>query len=113
MDVMLGEKWQKSAVEQMVLLLDEKQDAFAELFQLSGWSEACGVGSFASGALEQSQPADAHLKKLVEVGGGDGEEFDAFEKRNIIALGLVQNALIELNPREFAIQEWSGHDAVG
>jgi hypothetical protein len=96
-------------VEEVVLIFDELQDAFAELFELIGGRKAAGVGRFASAALHEQKAADAHLEKLVEVRGGDGEKFHSLQQWHIAALRLVQDALVELDPGKLAVEYGCSH----
>ena len=48
--------------------------------------------------------SDANLKKFVEVGADDGEEFETFEERLGRILGFFENALVEFEPAEFTIE---------
>ena len=45
----------------------------------------------------------AHHEELVEVGAGDGEKLDALEQRVRRVLGLRQDAPVELEPAELAV----------
>jgi hypothetical protein len=53
------------------------------------------------------QARDTDLEELVKVAGEDGEEADALEQRVAAVLGLPQDALVEVEPRELAADE--GH----
>ena len=54
-------------------------------------------------ALQDS--GDADLDELVEVAGGDGEEFDALEQGVWSSSGLFEDAAIELQPALVAVDE--------
>ena len=77
-DIVLRQLRQQYAVEQVVLIVDELQDALAQQFELLAGRVTAGVGRFASRALHQHQSADAHLEKFIEIRSRDGEKFDAF-----------------------------------
>jgi hypothetical protein len=49
------------------------------------------------------------LEELVKIGCGDGEEFDTFQEREVLAEGFIEDALVELEPGEFAIEVGRGH----
>jgi hypothetical protein len=93
----------------MVLILDELQDTLAKQLELFDRREAAGIGGFATGALHEHETTDANLEKLIEIRCCDGKKFHPFQKWHITALRLMQDALIELDPREFTIEEWSAH----
>ncbi len=61
-------------------------------------------------ALEDT--GDANLDELIEVAGGDSEEFDALEERVGSVVGLFEDAAVELKPALVAIDEtatgWQG-----
>ena len=49
------------------------------------------------------QAGDADLEELVEVAGEDGQEAHALEQRVALVDGLVQHAVVELEPRQLAV----------
>ena len=49
------------------------------------------------------QPGDADLEELVEVAGEDRQEADPIEQRVALVDGLEQHALVELEPRQLAV----------
>ena len=51
------------------------------------------------------QAADALHEKLVEIRRGDRQELEPLEQRISLVFRLVQNASIEREPRQLAIQE--------
>ena len=51
------------------------------------------------------ETGDAHLEELVEVAREDGQEADALEQRVAGVLRLVEDARVELEPRELAVDE--------
>ena len=48
---------------------------------------------------------DANLEELVEIAGGDGEEFDALEQRVGGVLGFFQHTAVEAQPGFVAAEE--------
>ena len=50
------------------------------------------------------QAADADHEELVEVGLEDGQELEPFQQRHARILGLFQNAAIELQPAQLAVE---------
>ena len=51
------------------------------------------------------ETGDADHEKFIQVGGGDGQEAQALQQRELGIGRLVENAAIELEPRELAIDE--------
>jgi len=49
------------------------------------------------------ETGDPHLKKFVEIGTDDAIEFQAFEERVVCVQCLIEHALVELQPTQFAI----------
>ena len=54
------------------------------------------------------EAGDADFEKLIEIGVGNREEFDAFEEGVGGVEGFVENALIEFEPTEFATEKVRG-----
>ena len=52
------------------------------------------------------QAAYPDFKEFVQIAGGDGEKFHAFEQRVAEIPGFFEHAPIKLQPRCFAVQEW-------
>ncbi len=89
-------------------LAGEGVDAFADGFELLVGGEAVvGAfgGFFGDFALEE---ADAFHEEFVGVAGVDGEEFDAFEERRTGVHGFVEDAVVEVEPGEVAVEEGGG-----
>jgi hypothetical protein len=53
------------------------------------------------------EPGDADLEEFIQVGMGDPEELHPLEQWNRGIQRLVQDPLVELEPREFAIEKTS------
>ena len=51
------------------------------------------------------EPGDAHLEELIEVRADDAEELHPLQQRVLRIQRLVQHALVELQPAQFAIDE--------
>ena len=64
----------------------------------SCWGEAAGLDLAA-------QARHADLEELVEVGGEDREELDALEQRVPGVARLVEDAGVELDPRQLAVED--------
>src|ERR1700730_5897554 len=53
------------------------------------------------------KPGQAHFDKLVEIARRDGQELHAFEQRIGGVERLLEHTMIELEPRELAVEEQS------
>ena len=49
------------------------------------------------------------MEKFVEIGTGDCEKFHAVQERQIRPLGLIEDTLVEFQPRKFAVDVGDGH----
>ena len=49
------------------------------------------------------EPGDADLEELVEVAGEDGQEAHPLQQRVALVLRLEQDARVELEPRQLAV----------
>ena len=103
LDARLDQCRRQHVVEDPVLLADEAACARVDGFQLL--ADGAPVGAEAGGpALEPlAQARDPDLEELVEVRGADREEADALQQRHRRILGEVEDALVELEEREFAV----------
>jgi hypothetical protein len=54
------------------------------------------------------QARDADHEELVEVGGDDRAELHALEQRDALVLGQLEHALVELEPRQLAVEVQGG-----
>jgi len=50
------------------------------------------------------QARHANLEKLVQIGAGDAQEFEAFKQRCGRILGLFEHAPVELELAQFAVE---------
>ena len=51
------------------------------------------------------QAADPDLKEFVQIAGGDGQKFNAFQQRIAEIPGFFEHAPIKFQPRCFAVQK--------
>jgi hypothetical protein len=51
---------------------------------------------------------DAHHEELVEVGPEDRQELRAFEQGDVLVLGQLEHALVEVEPGELAVRVGHG-----
>jgi hypothetical protein len=86
---------------ELVEVVAETVDTF--VLGEAGIIDVLGVPKAFFNALQNS--GDADFDELVEVAGGDGEEFYALEERVGGIVGLFEDAAIELQPAFIAIDE--------
>ncbi len=86
-------------------LLDERVRARRHRRELLGREEPVrrGLGDAARDLL--LQPGDPDHEELVEVRADDAEELEALEERQRAIARLLEDALVELEPRELAVDE--------
>lgn len=108
-DAFEGEGGDEVVVPAAVLVFDEGGDDGVDAAELFAWAEAVVAegGDVAIDLLDKA--GDADFEKFVEVGGDDGEEFDALEEGVEGRLGLFEDAAVEGEPGEFAVKV-SGFD---
>ncbi len=83
---------------------DELEDALARGGQLLVGGPAVGRAGDLAGLDLLAQAGDPDLEELVEVAGEDGQELDPLEQRVALVARLVQDAGVELEPRQLAVQ---------
>src|SRR2546421_540412 len=93
-NALLRQRRHQHLAETARLLLDQTDD---DLAQPAEHLTPCG-----GPALED---ADALHEELVEVRGKDGEELEAFQQRRAFIERLVEDAAIELQPAEIAVEK--------
>ena len=103
----------KILVQQLVLILHESEHPFANHADLLGGTESRDVRFAGARTAKNGEPSDANLEELVEIRRSDGEEFETLQEGNLFALGFLEDALIEFEPGEFAIDEGHVRRAVG
>ncbi len=75
-------------MEQLVLVIDHSEDAFADRSENFGGSKPIGPVNIATIFYQLLEGGDADFKELIEVGADDGQEFESFEKGLGGVLGL-------------------------
>jgi hypothetical protein len=75
-------------VEQLVLVIDHSENAFANRSENFGWPKAIGSVNIATIFYKLLEGGDADFKELIQVGAYDGQEFESFEKGLGGVLGL-------------------------
>src|SRR5260370_27202689 len=76
-------------------------------FPLLHHCEAVGSGGVMAVFELLQQAAYPDLKEFVEITGGDGQKFHAFEQRIAEIPGFFEHAPIKFQPRFFAVEEGS------
>jgi len=112
-DALFGERGEELLVPAAVLVLDEGCDDGVDAAELLAGAEALGDGLGRSVFHLLDEAGDADLEKLVEVGAEDGEEADALEERVAVALGLLEDAAVEGEPAQLAVEIGGGLGALG
>jgi len=82
--------------------------AFGDGDELLPGSHPGRVASAYPGGSLLHQASDAHHVELVEVGADDGEELEPFEERHRAGQPFAENAVVELQPAELAVDEVLG-----
>lgn len=86
-----------------VLVIDHAADALLNRAQSFGGGKPIGAGTEDAGFDLLLESGDADFKEFVEVGTGDAKEFEALEQRDGRVEGFFENALVEFQPAQFAI----------
>ena len=82
---------------------DELEDARAGGRKLLLGGAPIGRTGDLAGLDLLAQAGDADLEELIEVAGEDGQELHPLEQRIALVAGLVQDARVELEPRQLAV----------
>ena len=91
-----------------VLVCDETADAMGDGGELLCGGKAVGSGGLRAGLHDLFEPGHADLEEFVEVGRDDAEEFEALEERGGGIFGLIEDALVEFQPTQLAIDKILG-----
>ena len=104
-DAFLAQHRQKLAIEDLILAGHEGSSLLLNLLpKLRGREPGVVFDAFAL-LPHRLEAAHADHEKLVEVRCGDGDEFDAFQHRQIGTGGLIQHAGIEGQPAQLAVDK--------
>ena len=104
-DRFIGKRGDKFFAPAVVLVLHERVDPLDQLGENFVLRAAVGAGVAVSLLDLLQEAGEADLDELVEIARGDGQEFHALEERIRRIARFFENALVELQPREVAIQE--------
>ncbi|MNZ10678.1 hypothetical protein D3C78_275260 [compost metagenome] len=102
-DLVLGQLRQQDVVEDAVLAGHLLVHQLADPRQRLVRQQAVGAGLFAGEGDLLLQAGDADLEELVEVAGEDQQELQALEQRGGLVERLLQDADIELQLRQLAV----------
>ena len=83
---------------------DELEHALARGRELLVGGQAVGRAGDLARLDLLAQAGDADLEELVEVAREDGQELDPLEQRVALVARLVQDAGVELEPRQLAVE---------
>jgi len=102
-DVLFREEGNELLVPAAVLVVDEVVGGGADAFELLARREAveAEIGGTGVGLLDEA--GDADLEEFVEIRADDREEFDALEEGIGVALGLLEDATVEVEPALLAV----------
>src|SRR5690606_2978712 len=89
--------------KQFVLPPDHQMRAVSDRMQLFVGGHAGRVVRSAAAGGELRQAPHPDHEELIEISAGDREELQPFQRRVLGACRLVEYTLIELQPRQFAI----------
>lgn len=104
MDALFFQLGQQLLAKAVLPVFVEIGDAFADGKKFLRGRHAVGTG-FEGAAFELALEAgDTNHKKLVEVGADDGEKFNALEKRILIILRFFENARLESEETDLAVE---------
>ena len=107
-DALRGQVGNHLAVEDLVLPRDQSMRGVGYRAKLLLRGQAVGRKLRRSGADLLLEAGDPDLEELVHVAGDDGEEAQALEQRRRGVLGLGEDAALEGEDAEFAVDEGVG-----
>ena len=87
-----------------LLIADEDGGEAVDLGELLGGRQAVLARLHDAGVDLSVEARDAHHVEFIEVGGGDGQKAQALEQRVAEIVRLLQDAAIELQPGQLAIE---------
>jgi len=101
----LAQRGSQRLEEDLDLPVDQPLGLGADGLQLVGRTVALAPRRAETGGHLVLQSGDTYLKELVEVLGEDGEELGPLEQLLALVLGQGEDAGVEVQPRQFAIEE--------
>ena len=103
LDALGRQRRENQLIQQLILVLDQRQRAFVNRRQLFGHAHAVGAGAERAQLLALLQAGDADLEELIEVRAGDAEKPDALQQRQRFVVHLREHALVEVEKRQLPI----------
>ncbi len=103
MDVLLRERGTDVLVPAAVLPGDHRAHPLGDLLECGGGREAVRPGELGHMLALLLEAAHAHLEELVEIRTHDAEELQPLEQRIRRVARLVEHALVEFQPTQFAV----------
>ena len=88
------------------LLVDgEAGYGLVDAAQLLGRGQSIRAAGDDAGAHLALEAGDAHHEEFVEIVGGNRQETHPLQQRMIGVAGLLEHATVEMEPRQFAVDE--------
>ena len=106
-DAVFGEGGRQFAPPADILVAHHPPDASLDGAQSVGGRQAIQAGGGDAAFDLLLEAGDAHLEKFVQVGSGDAKKLETFQERIAGIAGLVEHALVELQPAQLAVDEMS------
>ncbi len=104
-DPMLGERRADDLRELPSMPVVELAHRVRDPFEHLGRRQAVGPAGVDPGVDLVVDAGDADHEELVQVGDEDREELQALDQRQRLVLGELQDAVVEVEPRQLAIDE--------
>jgi hypothetical protein len=89
-----------------LLLTDHLSRSLADGDELLARGQAGGIKCRNALLAQHAQPTDTYHEELVQVRRRDRQELQPFEKRQAVVTGFIEDSLVELQPRELAVEEF-------
>ncbi len=105
LDTLGGERRLQLALPELRLPSRQLRDACLDARERLGGGEAVGGALGKSCRLLIEEAGDAHHEELVQVRREDGAELDPLEQRLRLVPGEVEDARVELDPRQLAVEK--------
>jgi hypothetical protein len=88
-----------------LLILNKNNHGFGNAHELLGRSQPLGTFRADAGAHLGPKAGDAHHEEFVEVVGRNRQKSQPLEQRMFAIGGFLENAAIEIKPRQFPVDE--------
>lgn len=106
-----GKRRKEFFLKKPFLVFFEAADALLDGGELGPDVHAGDVANGGGGSVQGVKTSDPDLEKLIEIGSGDGEEFNTVQDGEVGTQGFVENALVEFEPGEFAVDVGRLHES--